>query len=52
MAPLVNGGPLGVLAIGSHDPEYYKSSMGTVFLTYVSEVLNRVLPRYYPGNSS
>ncbi|MEH6548448.1 MAG: DUF484 family protein [Pseudomonadales bacterium] len=46
VAPLSNGSTIGILAIGSFDPEYYRSSMGTLFLTYVSEVLNRILPRF------
>jgi len=37
---------LGVLAIGSPDPQHYKSSLGTLFLGYVAEVLARVLPRF------
>ena len=36
----------GVLAIGSPDPQHYKSSVGTLFLGYVAEVLARVLPRF------
>ncbi|CDF86930.1 hypothetical protein PKB_5620 [Pseudomonas knackmussii B13] len=36
----------GVLAIGSSDPQHYKSSLGTLFLGYVAEVLARVLPRF------
>jgi uncharacterized protein len=36
----------GVLAIGSPDPQHYKSSLGTLFLNYVAEVLSRVLPRF------
>jgi uncharacterized protein len=36
----------GVLAIGSADPQHYKSSLGTLFLSYISEVLGRVLPRF------
>ena len=37
---------LGVLAIGSPDPQHYKSSLGTLFLGYIAEVLTRVLPRF------
>lgn len=37
--------PLGILAIGSFDPDYYRSGMGTLFLGYVAEVLSRALPR-------
>ena len=36
----------GVLAIASRDPQHYKSSVGTLFLTYIAEVLGRVLPRF------
>ena len=36
----------GVLAIASRDPAHYKSSVGTLFLTYIAEVLGRVLPRH------
>lgn len=36
----------GVLAIGSPDPQHYKSSLGTLFLSYVAEVLARALPDF------
>ncbi|MBA4289861.1 MAG: DUF484 domain-containing protein [Pseudomonas sp.] len=36
----------GVLAIGSADPQHYKSSLGTLFLGYIAEVLARVLPGF------
>lgn len=39
-------GQHGVLAIGSHDPQHYKSSLGTLFLGYIAEVLARVLPLF------
>jgi uncharacterized protein YigA (DUF484 family) len=44
--PLNFGHALGVIAIGSRDAEYFRSSMGTLFLGYIAEVLNRILPRY------
>ena len=44
--PLVHGNTFGLLAIGNRDPHYYRSSMGTLFLSYIGEVLNRVLPRH------
>lgn len=44
LAVLSYGNPLGVLAIGNQDPNYYRSSMGTLFLGYIAEVLNRMLP--------
>jgi len=43
LAPL---GQHGVLAIASRDPQHYKSSVGTLFLAYIAEVLSRVLPRF------
>lgn len=43
VVPLVKGDTLGLLAIGSHDPNYFQSSQGTLFLSYVGEVLSRVL---------
>ena len=46
LAVLNHGNLLGVLAIGNQDPTYYHSSMGTLFLNYVAEVLNRTLPRF------
>ncbi len=45
VAPLSPGRPMGVLAIGSRDPNHYRSSMGTLFLNYIAEVLERVIPR-------
>mgnify|MGYP003700472757 FL=1 len=42
---LNHGSTFGILAIGNADPHYYRSSMGTLFLTYIAEVLNRVIPR-------
>jgi uncharacterized protein YigA (DUF484 family) len=36
----------GVLAIGSTDPQHYKSSLGTLFLGYIAEVLARVVPGF------
>jgi hypothetical protein len=46
--PLVHGAAFGLLAIGNRDPQYYRSSMGTLFLGYIGEVLNRLLPKYLP----
>lgn len=48
VAPLTGDGLLGVLALGSYDPDRYRASMGTVFLRHVGEVLNAVLPRLLP----
>lgn len=46
MTVLAYGNIIGVLAIGNQDPTHYRSSMGTLFLGYIGEVLNRVLPKY------
>lgn len=46
--PLVHGSAFGILAIANRDPNYYRSSMGTLFLSYIAEVLNRLLPKYLP----
>ncbi|ACE83023.1 DUF484 family protein [Cellvibrio japonicus] len=46
--PLMHGSAFGLLAIGNRDPHYYRSSMGTLFLGYIAEVLNRLLPPHLP----
>ncbi len=38
----------GLLAVGSPDPQHYRSSLGTLFLGYIAEVLGRVLPGFIP----
>lgn len=43
--PLCHGNIFGILAVGNSDPKYYRSSMGTLFLSYIAEVLNRVAPK-------
>ncbi len=44
-----DGNLLGVLAIGSFDPDHYRSNMGTLFLSYIADVLNRIIPRLMQG---
>ncbi len=44
--PLTRGQSYGILAIGNSDPNFYRSSMGTLFLSYIAEVLNRILPKF------
>lgn len=48
VAVLDHQGLHGVLALGSPDPQHYKSSLGTVFLGHVAEIVARVLPRLVP----
>lgn len=45
VVPLHYHKPLGIIAIGSRDPQHFQSSMGTLFLGYIAEVINRCLPR-------
>ncbi|MEH6471497.1 MAG: DUF484 family protein [Halopseudomonas sp.] len=51
VVPLVKGNTLGLLAIGSFEANYFHSSMGTLFLNYVGEVLSRVLCRLLNDHS-
>ena len=46
LAILAYGDIYGVVAIGNKDPNYYHSSMGTLFLSYISEILSRSLRNY------
>ena len=43
--PVGHGKPLGVLALGNRDPQFYRSSMGTLFLSQIAEILYRLIPR-------
>lgn len=43
MVPLYYNQLLGVLAVGHEDPKHYQAGMGTLFLTHIAEVLNRLL---------
>lgn len=36
---------IGILAIGHKNESHFQSGMGTIFLTHIAEVLNRLLPR-------
>ena len=44
VVPLSFGYHIGAIAIGSRDPHYFRASMGTLFLGYIAEVMNRLLP--------
>lgn len=46
MVPLYYNELLGVLAVGHEDPKHYQAGMGTLFLTHIGEVLNRLIPRH------
>jgi hypothetical protein len=45
LAPLTLEGPAGCLAIGSRDPRGFTPDMDTLFVTYIAEVLCRVVQR-------
>ncbi len=45
VVPLVKGGDLGVIAVGSEDPHHYSANMGTLFLSHLGDVLVRLLPK-------
>jgi len=42
--PLPGNGQSGLIAVGSSDPNYYSSSMGTMFLEHIADVIVRLLP--------
>ena len=42
--PLRNGGMYGVFSIASKDPLHFDSSMGSLFLSYISDFITRLLP--------
>lgn len=48
VVPLAHQGAHGVLAIASKDPGFYNSSLGTLFLSHIGEVLSRILARHQP----
>lgn len=43
LIPLHFNGELGLLALGSHDPNYFNSNMDTTFARYVGDILSRRL---------
>jgi hypothetical protein len=45
LAPLTLEAPTGCLAIGSRDPRGFTPDMDTLFVTYIAEVLSRVVQR-------
>jgi uncharacterized protein YigA (DUF484 family) len=49
VVPLHNGNDLGVIAVGSSDAGHYTSSMGTLFLSHIAEILVRQLPNLDKG---
>jgi hypothetical protein len=42
--PLRNGDALGMFCLGSKNPQHFDSSMGSLFLSYISDFISRILP--------
>lgn len=42
--PLRHGELLGLFCLGSKDPAHFDSSMGSLFLSYISDFISRILP--------
>ena len=47
-ARLFNNSPLGILAIGNSNPNYYNSILDTIFFSHVTKVLNGLIPKMFP----
>lgn len=52
VVPVQHERPLGLLAIGSSNPEHFKSSMDTLFISFIGDVLARVLLPLLGGNAA
>lgn len=46
MVPLYYNRLMGAFALGHPDPNHFQSGMGTLFLTHIGEVLDRLLPKF------
>ena len=44
IAPLIADEPIGLVAVGSSDADRYNSTVGTLFLTHIADVIVRCLP--------
>ena len=45
LTPMYRDKELGIIAVGSSDASRYSTTMGTVFLTHIADVIVRILPR-------
>lgn len=52
MVPLFRQQPLGLLAIGSFTADHFKSSLGTLFISHIGDVLARRLAEFLPMDGS
>ena len=46
---LVHHQAIGILALGSRDPNHFRHSLGTLFLSFLGDVLSLLLPRFLPA---
>ncbi len=46
LVPVCDGDCFGLLAIGSHDPKRFHPAMGTVFLSFMGEMVGRTIARF------
>lgn len=51
VAPLYRAEEQGLIAVGSSDPDYYGSALGTLFLDHIAAVMVRLLPRLRGGGA-
>lgn len=42
--PVINGELIGIFCLGSRDPAYFDNTMGSLFLSYISDFMSRILP--------
>ncbi|MHB0774709.1 DUF484 family protein [Halomonas sp. WWR20] len=49
---LTQGQPLGYLLLASHDSEYFRATLDTLFTTYLGEVISRLLTRFEDAHAS
>jgi uncharacterized protein YigA (DUF484 family) len=45
--PLHSSEPLGILALGSSDADFYSHDIGTVFFDYIGALLNELIPKHF-----
>jgi len=46
LMPLSDGEPLGLIAVGSADANYYNNKVGTLFLSHIADVIVKLLSRF------
>jgi len=49
VVPVKNQRNIALLSIGSDDAGYFESGMGTIFISFIADMLSRLIPRYVTG---